>query len=119
VNSYFDALNDEDWNGFRALWAQDAAAHAVGSRPRYGLDDVMDLYKKIFIHWSRHLDVPGRTLIDGDTVVVEVHFVGITDEGREVEFDAVDVIDIEAGKLKKITTWYDTARVLAMIAGTS
>jgi ketosteroid isomerase-like protein len=118
VTSYFDALNDEDWDGFRSLWAEDAAVLAVGARPRYGVDDVMSLYKRIFKHWSRHLDVPGRTLIADDTVTVEVHFVGTTNEGREVEFDAVDVIDLEGGRIKRITTWYDTARVLALIAGT-
>ena len=119
VTSYFNSLNDEDWASFRTLWAEDAEARAVGARPRHGVDDVMNLYTKIFDHWARHLDVPGRTLIDGDTVVVEVHFVGTTDGGREVEFDAVDVIDLDAGKIKRITTWYDTARVLALIAGTS
>jgi ketosteroid isomerase-like protein len=117
VTGYFDALNAEDWDGFRALWVEDAAAHAVGARPRHGLDDVMDLYSKIFVNWSKHLDIPGRTLIDGDAVTVEVHFVGTTKEGREIEFDAVDVIDLEEGKLKSVTTWYDTARVLAMISG--
>jgi ketosteroid isomerase-like protein len=119
VTRYFDALNAEDWDGFRALWVEDAAALAVGARPRYGVDDVMNLYSKIFDNWSKHRDIPGRTLIDGDTVTVEVHFVGTTNEGREVEFDAVDVIDLEDGKLKRITTWYDTARVLAMVTGTS
>jgi ketosteroid isomerase-like protein len=119
VTKYFDALNAEDWDDFRTLWAEDAAALAVGARPRYGVEDVMNLYTRIFDHWSKHLDVPGRTLIDDDTVIVEVHFVGTTNEGREVEFDAVDVIDLEDGRLKKITTWYDTARVLALIAGTS
>jgi ketosteroid isomerase-like protein len=119
VTSYFNSLNDEDWDGFRTLWAEDAEARAVGARPRHGVDDVMALYTKIFDHWSRHLDVPGRTLIDGDTVIVEVHFIGTTDGGREVEFYAVDVIDLEGERIKKITTWYDTARVLALIKGTS
>jgi ketosteroid isomerase-like protein len=119
VTSYFDSLNGENWDDFRALWVEDAEARAVGARPRYGVDEVMDLYSKIFDHWSRHVDVPGRTLIDDDTVIVEVHFIGTTDKGREVEFDAVDVIDLDSGKIKKITTWYDTARVLALIAGTS
>jgi ketosteroid isomerase-like protein len=117
VTNYFDALNGEDWEGFRALWADDAAVLAVGARPRYGVDDVMNLYRSIFEHWSRHLDVPGRTLVDGDTVTVEVHFVGTTDEGREVEFDAVDVIDLEGERIKRVTTWYDTARVSALITG--
>lgn len=117
VTTYFDSLNAEDWDGLRTIWAEDAAVFAVGARPRYGVDDAMDLYTRIFKNWSRHLDVPGRTLIDGDTVMVEVHFVGTTTAGREVEFDAVDVIDLAGGRIKRITTWYDTARVLDLIAG--
>ena len=117
VSSYFDALNGEDWDGFRTIWAENPSVLAAGARPRHGVDEVLNLYKKIFKHWSQHLDVPGRTFIDDDTVTVEVHFVGTTDEGREVEFDAVDVIDLEAGRIKRITTWYDTARVSALITG--
>ena len=119
VSSYFDALNEEDWDGFGIIWAEDASVHAVGARPRHGVDEVLDLYKKIFEHWPRHVDIPGRTFIDGDTVTVEVHFVGTTDEGRDVEFDAIDVIDLEGDRIKRISTWYDTARVSALIAGSS
>jgi ketosteroid isomerase-like protein len=119
VTTYFDSLNGEDWDSLRTIWAEDTAVVAVGARPRHGVDDAMNLYMNIFKHWSRHLDIPGRTLIDGDTAVVEVHFVGTTKDGRDVEFDAVDVIDIEDGRVKKLTTWYDTAKVLALIAGTS
>jgi ketosteroid isomerase-like protein len=119
VSRYFDGLNSEDWDGFRSIWAADASVFAVGARPRHGVDEVLKLYKKLFAHWSRHLDVPGRTFIDDDTVTVEVHFVGTTDEGRDVEFDAIDVIDLEGDRIKRISTWYDTARVSALIAGSS
>ncbi len=90
---------------------------AAGARPRHGVEDLMTLYTKMFDHWPKHLDVPGRTFIDGNTVTVEVHFVGTTDDGRELEFDAVDVIDVEKGKIARLTNWYDTSKVRAMIAG--
>ena len=79
----------------------------------------MGLYTKMFDHWPKHEDIPGRTFVDGNTVTVEVHFIGTTDDGRELEFDAVDVIDIEGGKITKLTNWYDTSKVRAMIAGKS
>lgn len=117
VGAYFDAINAEDWDSFRSLWTADAVVLAAGARPRHGVDDLMTLYTKMFDHWPSHLDVPGRTLVDGNTVTVEVHFRGTTDDGRELEFDAVDVIDVEGGRIRKLTNWYDTARVRAMIAG--
>jgi ketosteroid isomerase-like protein len=117
VAAYFRCINEEDWDNFPALWTDEAIVLAAGARPRNGIEDLMGLYTKMFDHWSKHLDVPGRTLVDGNTVTVEVHFVGTTDDGRELEFDAVDVIDLEGGKIKKLTNWYDTSKVRAMIAG--
>ena len=116
VAAYFRAVNDEDWAGLAALWADDIEVLAAGARPRRGVDDVMTLYTKMFDHWPRHLDVPGRTLLAGSAVTVEVHFTGTTDDGRELAFDAVDVIDVRAGRISRLTNWYDTARVRAMIA---
>jgi ketosteroid isomerase-like protein len=119
VATYFRGINEEDWDTLRSVWADDAVVLAAGARPRTGVDDLMGLYTKMFDHWPKHLDVPGRTFIDGNTVTVEVHFIGTTDDGRELEFDAVDVIDLEKGKITKLTNWYDTSKVRAMIAGKS
>ncbi|MFV0463509.1 MAG: nuclear transport factor 2 family protein [Nostocoides sp.] len=116
VGQYFACLNEEDWEGFAALWADDAVVLAAGARPRQGVDDLMMLYTKMFDHWPKHRDVPGRTLIDGTTITVEVHFIGSVADGREFEFDAVDVIDVQGGKITRLTNWYDTAKVRAMIA---
>jgi ketosteroid isomerase-like protein len=116
IGAYFRAVNAEDWDGFRTLWAEDSTVLAVGARPRRGVDDVMGLYTKMFNHWPKHRDVPSRTLVDGNTVTVEVHFIGTTEDGRELQFDAVDVFDLEDGQIKKLTNWYDTSRVRAMIA---
>jgi hypothetical protein len=119
VNEYFRCLNAEDWTAFRTLWTDDAVVLAAGARPRRGVDDLMTLYTKMFDHWPKHRDVPGRALIDGRTVTVEVHFVGTVADGRELEFDAVDVIDVEDGRIKRLTNWYDTSKVRAMIAPVS
>jgi steroid Delta-isomerase len=117
VGAYFSAINAEDWDALRAVWADDAVVLAAGARPRNGVDDLMGLYTKMFDHWPQHQDIPGRVLVDGHTVTVEVHFVGTTDDGRQLEFDAVDVIDVEGGKITKLTNWYDTSKVRAMVAG--
>ena len=116
IETYFRAINDEDWDALRSVWADDAVVLAAGARPRSGVADVMTLYTKMFDHWPKHLDVPGRTLVSGDTVTVEVHFVGTTDAGREIEFDAVDVIDLAGGRITRLTNWYDTSKVRGLIA---
>lgn len=119
VGNYFRGINAEDWDTFPSLWTDDAVVLAAGARPRRGVDDLMTLYRKMFDHWPKHLDVPGRTFVSGSTVTVEVHFVGTTDDGRQLEFDAVDVIDVHGGRIARLTNWYDTAKVRAMIAGTA
>lgn len=119
IAEYFRCINEEDWDSFTSLWTDDAVVLAAGARPRRGVEDLMTLYRKMFDHWPAHVDIPGRTFIDGDTVTVEVHFVGTTDHGRELEFDAVDVIDLEGDRIKRLTNWYDTSKVRAMIAGRS
>lgn len=116
VSEYFRCLNEEDWDGFSSLWTDDAVVLAAGARPRQGREDLMTLYRKLFDPWPEHRDIPGRTLVSGDTVTVEVHFVGTTRAGRVVEFDAVDVIDLHEGRIKRLTNWYDTAKVRALIA---
>lgn len=117
IAAYFRGINEEDWDSFRSLWTDDAVVLAVGARPRHGVEDLVTLYSKMFDNWPSHVDIPGRTFIDGNTVTVEVHFIGTTDDGSELEFDAVDVIDLEGGRIKKLTNWYDTSKVRAMIAG--
>lgn len=119
VSEYFRCINEEDWDSFPSLWTDDAVVLAVGARPRYGVDDLMTLYRKMFDHLPAHVDIPGRIFVNSNTVTVEVHFVGTTDGGRELEFDAVDVIDLEGSRIKRLTNWYDTAKVRSMIAGKS
>ncbi len=115
VSDYFDAVNAEDWDKLRAVWADDAVVIATGARRRVGVEDVMSLYTKMFHPWPQHLDQPGRTFVSGSTVTVEVHFTGTGADGRTAEFDAVDVIDIAGGKIARLTNWYDVAMVRSMI----
>lgn len=106
---YFKLLNDEEWDGFRDLWTDDAEVVAVGARPRHGIDGVMTYYKKIFGPWSKHVDEPVRVMsaTEGDTVTVEVRFQGWTHDGRHVAFDAVDLFDLRDGRIRRLSSWYD------------
>lgn len=117
IGRYFSAINAEDWKALESVWADDALVFAAGARPRQGAAEIMTLYTKLFDRLPQHLDVPGRTFVSGSTTTVEVHFVGTSDGGREIEFDAVDVIDVAGDKITRLSNWYDTARVRAMIAG--
>jgi uncharacterized protein (TIGR02246 family) len=111
VRAYFDALNAEDWPRLSELWAEDAELRAVGARPRRGREQIMSYFRPLFEPWARHRDTPTRVIADGDAVVVEVEFTGMTRDGRELSFDAVDVFDLADGAIARLSTWYDLAWV--------
>jgi ketosteroid isomerase-like protein len=107
VEAYFECLDAEDWPRMRGLWHPEGEMRAVGARPRDGLEEVMGLLEKLFVPWSTHRDKPVRILVAGETATVEVEFTGRTHDGREARFEAVDVIDFEAGRIRRLTNWYD------------
>jgi uncharacterized protein (TIGR02246 family) len=109
LKSYFRSLDAEDWETMRSLWHEDGSMVAVGARPRLGVDAIVEFFSKLFVPWQVHEDKPTRVLICGDTATVEVTFTGTTQDGRQVSFDAVDVIDVEDGRLRRISNWYDIA----------
>jgi ketosteroid isomerase-like protein len=109
VRSYFTCLDNEDWDAMRELWHADAELRAVGTRPRNGVDEVIAYFSTLFSPWPQHTDAPTRLLTAGQTVVAEVKFTGTMADGREVSFDAVDVIDLEDGRIRRLTNWYDIA----------
>jgi ketosteroid isomerase-like protein len=107
VRSYFRCLDTEDWPGMAELWHEECELRAVGARPRLGRDDVVAYFSRLFTPWSEHRDEPLRVIVAGDVVTVEVRFHGRMASGREVTFDAVDLFDVEAGRIRRLSNWYD------------
>jgi ketosteroid isomerase-like protein len=107
IRTYFDSINTEDFERLAGIWADDVELKAVGARPRTGRDDVMDFYGGIFEPWAAHDDHPTRVVADGDVVVVEIVFTGTTHDGKEISFPAVDIFDLEDGKIRKVSIYYD------------
>lgn len=117
VTAYFAAVNAEDWAALAGLWEPDAELVAAGARPRHGREDIMAYYPRVLAGYAEHEDTPVRRLKDGSTVVVEVSFTGRTTAGRPVVFDAVDVFDLAGQRIRRLSTWYDTAAVRRQVGG--
>jgi ketosteroid isomerase-like protein len=113
VMRYFDCLNVEDWEGMADVWADECRLDAVGARPRVDREGVLDYFQKIFEPWPTHRDEPTRVIVSADSqaVVAEVTFAGTTGDGREITFDAVDVFDLDGGRIRSLSSWYDIDRV--------
>ena len=111
VGAYFAAVNAEDWAALAALWEPDAELVATGARPRHGRDEIVAYYPRVLAGYAEHEDRPGRRITDGSAVVVEVAFTGRTTAGRPVAFDTIDVFDLAGPRIRRLSTWYDTAAV--------
>lgn len=109
VARYFRCLDEEDWRTMAELWTPDGQLRAVGARPRDGRDEVLEFFAKLFDPWPRHRDHPDRVIIaeEDRAATVEVTFTGTTGDRREVRFEAVDVIDFEHDRIRRLTNWYD------------
>ncbi|WP_419919513.1 nuclear transport factor 2 family protein [Candidatus Poriferisocius sp.] len=115
VEDYFRALNTEDWDLMATVLATDVELVPVGSRARTGSGQAIAFFQKVFQRFPTHDDNPTRFLDADNTVVVEIAFTGATPDGLEVAFDAVDVFDVEHGRIRRLSQWFDTAALSAML----
>ena len=117
IQSYFTALNTEDWELMATVLDPELDLVPSGSRPRTGSDKAIAMFQKIFERFPVHQDNPTRFICDGSTVVVEITFNGATADGRELSFDAVDIFDVRDGRICRLSQWFDTAALAAMLGG--
>jgi ketosteroid isomerase-like protein len=115
IRTYFEAINAEQWDRLAALFHDDAELHAPGTAPRVGGAAVASYYDDALRPYPVHRDEPTRELYAGDTVTVEIHFEGTLANGRRMAFDAVDVFDFRDGRIARLSSWYDSQRVVAAL----
>jgi ketosteroid isomerase-like protein len=117
LRTYFSCINAERWAAFEAIWHPDADFTAVGARPRHGIEDILEYFQSVFRPWASHNDQPTRVLPSGSSATIEVHFTGTTQDGRTLEFDAIDVFDLRDGRIVRLSNWYDLILVRRLLAG--
>jgi ketosteroid isomerase-like protein len=115
VQRYFDCVNNDEWGAFRKLWHPECETTAVDGVRRHGIEEVLALYPVILAPFPCHCDDPTRVLVSGDSATVEIRFTGTMPDGRVVEFDALDVFDLEDGLIRRLRYWYDSAPILAQM----
>jgi ketosteroid isomerase-like protein len=115
IDKYFRSVNTEDWDLMAEIWNEDGELLAVGFDPIKGKADVMAYYPKILSGYPEHVDTPTRVVWAGDTVLVEIDYVGTSKSGQRVTFSAVDVFDLVDGRITKLSTWYDSYGVVKQL----
>jgi len=115
IDRYFTALNDEDYEALEDVFHPEAVLRPPGTRARTGHQEIMQFFRKVFEKFPEHVDAPSRVLSDGNCVVVEIDFAGITSGQRPVSFIAVDIFDIEDSQIMNLSQWFDTAEVARQV----
>jgi ketosteroid isomerase-like protein len=114
LDAYFGGINEERYDDVAALFAAAGELRAPGIDPVNGGEAIASYFRAALAPYPRHRDEPTRTILaeDGKTATVEISFKGLTAEGDELRFEAVDVFDFDAeGRIVLLTSWYDSHAV--------
>lgn len=115
IATYFSSINGEDWERLATIFHSDAELIAPGTGPRRGGAAVASYYDDALRPYPDHRDEATRVIYAGDVVTVEIHFEGRLANGRPMAFDAVDVFDFAGGRIKRLSSWYDSHSVRRML----
>jgi ketosteroid isomerase-like protein len=116
IDNYFRAVNTENWELMAQVWNETGELVAVGVTPRVGRDRILEYFPRILAGYAEHVDTPSRIVTAGDTVLVEIDFVGRLRSGSPITFNAIDVFDLVDGRIQRLSTWYDSYSVFKMVA---
>ena len=118
VRRYIELCNADRMDELSTLWHPDVEHVAFGRdgrRTRRGPDEVARYYDGLFAPWAAHHDeVVRATTADGRTTC-EIAFTGRTPDDRDVAFEALDVFDVEDGRIRRLAIWHDVLHTRAVL----
>ncbi len=118
VQKYFASLNETRLDDLAKVFAEEATLHFPTYEPIRGLAAIQSFYRAVLEYYPKHFDNPVKFFFSDDGgVAVEIHFEGETIKGQPMVFDAVDVFEVENGRVKNLQIRYDSAKVAQMLAG--
>jgi SnoaL-like domain len=117
IDAYFDGVNEECYEDVGRLFAPDGILIAPGISARRGPEAISRYFARALARYPVHHDEPTRRVIAGTTITVEIAFTGALASGAPIEFDAVDVFDLdEEGRIARLVTVYDSHLVRSRLA---
>lgn len=118
VHAYFDAVDREDFASVARLFADAAEIRAPGVPTRRGHDEIEAYLRAALRPYADHMDEPTRIIGSGETIVAEIRFCGVLEDGARVTFDAVDIFDFGPdGLILRLSSWYDSHAVRKTLRG--
>ena len=106
------AWNDQDVGALASVYADDVVFqnHTAGEEPVSGRDAVLAHIGGIFERWPGMRFSSRRLYVTDDVCVSEWTATATTADGREIEWDGVDVMPIRAGAITRKDV-YSTAHI--------
>ena len=118
VQKYFATLNETRLDDLGKVFAEDATLCFPTYEPIRGRAAIQSFYTAVLKYYPKHFDNPVKFFFsDEGAVAVEIHFEGETIKGHPMVFDAVDVFEVENGRVKNLRIRYDSAKVAQMLEG--
>ncbi|MHB1539618.1 MAG: nuclear transport factor 2 family protein [Solirubrobacteraceae bacterium] len=116
LDAYFDGINEERYDDVAALFAPHATLIAPGIERCSGGEAIAAYFAAALRPYPQHRDEPTRAVLAGSVATVEIHFSGTMAGGVALEFDAVDVFDLQDdGRISRLSSWYDSHAVRAQL----
>ena len=116
ANRYFTAVNESRLDDLASVFTEDAVLSFPMIPPVRGRKAIREFYAGVLTFYpARHDEITRWFVSDSGDVAAEINFAGKTSTGRNVEFDAIDVFTIANGAIKKLSIFYDSAKVTEML----
>ncbi len=118
ILEFFRRFDAEDVDGLLELFADDATFSMVlYERELRGKEELACFFRMHLANWREHREWATSVIVDGDSAASELHFEGVTHDGREVVMDNLNVWDFTAdGLIQRIRVYADTAPILEALA---
>jgi steroid delta-isomerase-like uncharacterized protein len=121
------AYNDKDWSKGKDILAADAVYDEKGTHRRIqGAGEIIEAWQG----WAKAFPDSKATFVSGDTAILELVWKGvhtgplqtptgtIPPSNKPIELPACQIVQVEGGKVKSATHYFDMLTMLTQIGAT-
>ena len=117
IHEFFRRFDAEDVDGLLELFTDDCSFSTIlNDRDSRGKAELGDLFRRQLGKWSEHREWATSVIVERDVAGSEVHFEGVSTDGRKVVMDSLNVWDFAGGRIRRIRVYADTAPIVAAFA---
>ena len=117
IKNYFAALRAMDERAWVRTFAEDAVTYdPVGAPPTHGHQKLAEFFQTITAAFKEVGLTEDEIFIAGNGAAVKWTGRGVSQAGRKVKFEGIDVFEInEAGKIQTLHAYWNPAEMVAQL----